>query len=806
MKHKLITRALPIIISSCLLFTGCQSTDTTTETKDTPKNTSSKTEKQDDNVKQVKNDENEKKDNTDKPKENKKPLNQKVVKVNYDEIVNKGMFKNFTDKQLSTLKKNGFVVLQNNNNYTYRFMHSEYEHSEYDNVPTFITTDVVLNMYHIFYGDSMKVLEKTTFYTALGNITNRLLANTVKLYEKSNDKIKPYYEKLLTYYYTSAKLLYQDYKITKENDLTNKKDLYGSEIDTKEQQLNYLEFNKIDKTIPKPVKELAKVELDRIKNFDKVKFEEHSIFGYDIDYSQYKPRGHYNKSQELKNYFRTMINYSLGGFPLTSDEEISKDSYIISMLMTASILNDKSIQQDYDKIYKITSLYSGKSDDLSYLDGKKIIDEVYQDKANGIIAGNAVDILLDKKYHDKALTVIKTLPKPKIVPKIATEENKDIKPCTERQIKFMGQRFNFDSLAIQTLAKPGKRADVRAYDIMHVLGSDIARQVLDDMGNNPAKRWDEYETKVTEMKKLYQEHNKKFVTDDLYHAWIDAISTVLSEKIEGYVPYFMTTKPYEYKVLSSGLGSYAELKHDNVLYSKQVMAEMGGGGDEPLYAYHYLEPNTKLYKNLLELVSKTNNGLKENNINNKSVMDSIVEMEKVLKLFVTVSEKELNNQKVTDSEMIELQNFGGTVDYINSMLKQASCNYEYLESNDAGTCQISDIYTLIGHGYLELGVGKPYSIYALVPINGKSVLAVGSVYSPCDFYSKSTRLTDEEWQKLNGFVQNEYALSYEEKNDKFDIFKYLPYAKEYISDEPNNVDVESIELDWGVKAPKNENE
>jgi len=40
------------------------------------------------------------------------------------------------------------------------------------------------------------------------------------------------------------------------------------------------------------------------------------------------------------------------------------------------------------------------------------------------------------------------------------------------------------------------------------------------------------------------------------------------------------------------LGSWTELKHDTILYAKQVMAEMGGGGPQTP-PHGYVEPNPK---------------------------------------------------------------------------------------------------------------------------------------------------------------------------------------------------------------------
>lgn len=48
------------------------------------------------------------------------------------------------------------------------------------------------------------------------------------------------------------------------------------------------------------------------------------------------------------------------------------------------------------------------------------------------------------------------------------------------------------------------------------------------------------------------------------------------------------------KNLESFLGSYTELKHDTVLYSKQMLAEMGGGMEE-MDDRGYVEPEPEIF-------------------------------------------------------------------------------------------------------------------------------------------------------------------------------------------------------------------
>ena len=97
-------------------------------------------------------------------------------------------------------------------------------------------------------------------------------------------------------------------------------------------------------------------------------------------------------------------------------------------------------------------------------------------------------------------------------------------------------------------------------------------------------------------------------TQNLYWSWLHTLLPLISEKKEGY-PRFMRNEAWTRKELVTYLGSWTELKHDTVLYGKASMAEMGGGGVEPVDDRGYVEPNPLLYSRLAALTSMTREGL-----------------------------------------------------------------------------------------------------------------------------------------------------------------------------------------------------
>src|SRR5207248_127415 len=93
-------------------------------------------------------------------------------------------------------------------------------------------------------------------------------------------------------------------------------------------------------------------------------------------------------------------------------------------------------------------------------------------------------------------------------------------------------------------------------------------------------------------------------------SWLYALQPLLTRFGPGY-PTFMTTTAYHTKSLNTALASWAQLRHDTILYAKQsytmfkpVMAERPV---KPVQGY--VEPLPELYARLLALTRMTSRGL-----------------------------------------------------------------------------------------------------------------------------------------------------------------------------------------------------
>jgi len=668
------------------------------------------------------------------------------------DLKNSTQYEGFSTGQLELLNKNGFVVLRESNQYPALMLHQGYENSEYDLAPLFITSDIVLHMYHTFYSESMKTLELTEYLPDLKILTEQLYNQVNRDYLAANDEVKAELKYVYGYIAVAAKLL------------------------------------DIKTDLPEEITEMVDIELGYIENHDGLN--DSVVFDKPVDYSQYTLRGHYTLHEDLGKFFKTMMWYGQSGFQLTDKEITLYEGVTRACMLTHIMMENEENVFKWDEIYKLTKLYSGYSDDLNVFDMKAFMLEVYSNEHLDYTS------YIDPKYKEAIDNEVINLRQPEIVGKFDDTIGNGMKVGLE--FRLMGQRFTPDAYIMQNLMEPIVRPDPTAYDVMTALGSPLAGEILyENYITNQA--WPGYDAKLVEMKgfiKTYEDWQ-----GNLYNGWLWAIQATLDtdESKEG-LPVFMQNTAWDYKTLTSALGSYAELKHDNVLYSKQPVAERGGGA-EPDQPYHYIEPNVELYSRLLWLANYTKLNLEANEDIKPEVIEPINHMIELLSTFESVSIKELESSEVSDEEFATMQYIGG---YIDSLLYsyRSQLNEQGIQVDQRTTSAIiSDVATVLdptmGDSYLEEATGMPYDIYVVCHTNGTSYLAHGYVFSYYEFTSFKKRLTNEDWEKMIGFEKNEEYNFTQYVGPAYLMTEKMPWTTNYVSEEPNNVKWNYDELIWG---------
>ncbi len=660
------------------------------------------------------------------------------VSQNLSNVINAGNF-NFSDAVKSLLVKNAFVVKPSSYNNEFFPL---YESNRYSYTPSFITTDSMLHNYHLMFDFLLKQLEEQKLAVELKQLNVSMLSESLSQYNSlKGTEWENAAKRNVGFFAVGSKLLDSSVSVPS---------IVKNEV---EQELALIDAHQgISKS---PVMNIGGGQ-DMIINTPQGPL---PLEALKEDYSQYIPRGHYDKTEQLKAYFKSMMWYGRLTFRMKNDDEIK------SALLITIALNQESNRNSWNMIYTPINFFVGKSDDITYYQFKDLAEEIY-----------GGDIILqtmstDKNKFASFVEATKTLDPPQInsMPIFEASFQSD----REKEIKgfrFMGQRFTIDASIFQRLIyrevgdktkscqeyKPeeascltGARCLPKGLDIPAAMGSDEAINIVKAMGET---QYACYPENMSKMDDYLSGLSTEVWTQNLYWGWLYQLRPLLDEKLSGY-PTFMQNSAWARKDLNTFLGSWAELKHDTILYAKQVYAELGGGGFEEKDDRGYVEPNPYVYARLASLLKMTNEGLEIRGLLTPSMKDNLSKMEQLAMSLKTISEKELNNEKLTDEEYELIRSYGGQLEHFWFEINKDEPQYkelgqrDFLDQNPAAI--VADVATDPNGQVLEEGTGKIYEIYVVVPIDGELRIAKGGVYSYYEFtWPMSDRLTDKKWREI----------------------------------------------------------
>ncbi|HEY0322098.1 MAG TPA: DUF3160 domain-containing protein [Pyrinomonadaceae bacterium] len=578
-----------------------------------------------------------------------------------------------------------------------------YEENDYKDIPSFVTTDAVLHLYHIFYDFTLRSVEEQALTPVLKRLTEGMFEESIKTWKELSDpQLKEAALKNVAYFAVALRLLDPQAKI------------------------------------PMASQDMVQTELDLIKAHEGFKLG--AIFPYVVDYSQFVPRGHYTRSETLQRYFGTMMWYGLTPFALRTEAGLAEEPIRQSLLLVRSLYRAK-LADEWAIIYEPTSFYVGASDDITPAEWKAVMDQVFGADANA-------DSFTNPEKFASFVEAAGKLRPARIQTRTQIRPNQPNVPDPSIQLRFMGQRYIPDSEIMQKLSVPLERVFPSGLDVMAVLGSNRAREILDTYANiyNP-KNWGGYQPERLKLIEEFSKIKEKQWTSNLYWNWLYVLKALLEPAPEGY-PSFMRNTAWADKSLHTALGSWAELRHDTILYGKQSGAEQGDGS-EPAPYKGYVEPNVLFWTRLLNLTRQSREGLSARNLLSDALKDKFEQFEELLVTLSHISMKELKNEKLTEDEYETIRHIGGALEYMTlSVMTGNPDTWEMVNETDKDMAVIADVHTG-GAEVLEEGVGHAYQILVVVPVEGRLVLTRGAALSYYEFTQPiADRLTDEKWQAV----------------------------------------------------------
>lgn len=521
------------------------------------------------------------------------------------------------------------------------------------------------------------------------------------------------------------------------------------------------------------------------------------IFGArrDIDFSQFKPRGHYDTAESLRQYFKAMmwlgrIDLRIGGdFPEQDERELG------TAIVLTDLLKRSGQWTNWEQIDAALKRFIGISDSMNppqladFLTAQRVFDPAS--------VGNQGDL---SRLRDKVLAG--SLGEQEIRGDVYYSPFGPAQMTLPRSFSLMGQRFVLDSWALSkvvydsilwdTNGIPEEKDKVQRRLLS---GLDVAFSVLGNnspvsdltfrMTNaNGLKFRDNlpYQHNLAAVRRVIDRQSEESWDVTMYQGWLSCLRALSPPLSDRSFPEAMRTTAWAYKDLNSQLASWTELRHDTVLYAKPSYT----GNFLCIYPAGFVEPRTNLWDRLRQMalqVRATVGGIRFRGsvpfrpYGIPTSWDSIADMQvQFLTLFadrmatlLTISEKELRQEPLNANEIAFLKTvledgkdsyaknrYSGwypALFYVNR-IGQNSLGLGARDGADKVDALVMDVHTdppqpeLGDPGYvLEEATGNVNLLVIAVDNGPDRMIYAGPVFSYYEFASQGiVRKNDTEWQ------------------------------------------------------------
>ncbi len=580
------------------------------------------------------------------------------------------------------LAERGFVVVPAD----LRLFHFAYQGNVYQGWPVFVTTDAAYHAWHLVFDKLLRDLEQQVLLPRLETLVAGLL-------DASHAQAA---------------------------------DLAGTGVaDAADRLEQLLQLAAAELGLPGELGPLALAERALVEAHGGT--ETSPLVGKEIDYSLFTPRGHYTRTADLTRFFVAMS--VLGQLDLCLPGTIScpgLEPARMAVLASRLVAGDPELAALWQEIYEPTAFLVGLADDYTPLE------------VAAAAAEAAPDALADPAAlaDDAAVEAVLA----------ALVESRPVAISPERaSIRLLGTRFVVDSYILDQLLYPnvGTEDEPRllpsALDVAATLGSDFAYAALAETGGTAYEGYDE---QLAALEAAVAARPADAWGGTVYDAWLYALAPSFAARGEAY-PDFMRTEAWTAKALQAGLGSYAELRHDTILYAKQAVAE---GGDEVSGPRrNWVEPDPVVFARLAAAAELTRTGLESRGLLGEEQAGLLARAGELFGFLERVARDELAGTPISPEDNDRLTHVGGELEAVYWNTTDRLASGEITADEDAAI--VADVASG-PRGILELGTGRIDRIYVLVPDDaGTFHVAAGGVYSFYEFVSEpGERLSDESWR------------------------------------------------------------
>lgn len=593
------------------------------------------------------------------------------------------------------LARNNFVLVPTREEQLFYL----YDQNEYSYTPSFITTDLVLQLLHKYLNGILSDVEETRLVPVVATMLREGSAQALVLARRSQNLPARDAAEWAAAYYAVGHGLLLGVPISIEG-------AYGNQV----------------------APEIARATAATAKASWLL---QDSLY----DYTALKPRGLYTRTDTTRRYFRAVRWLNTAPVFLDSDAGLLR-AVALAQALEASPAGTSSFKQ----FTQVLNVLVGEEDNRSVTHLLSILKSQY--------AGQTLDQLSAPATLARLRRQLVAAGTNRIRARGATD--KAVVALARPTLLFTAGRYTFDAEILGRLVNLKRpmpdqappRPFPKGLDVFAVFGNRTAQQVL-LQDYREATRWPAYPDTLGALQRQFAGFSGW--DQNVYTKTMQLLLALQAPASDKAPPLFARTPAWQKRNLSTALGGWTELKHDLLLYTEQPSgAEAGGPGGGPPAPHHlaYVEPNLPFWEAALALLAHQDRSLSRLNANTEHLAGLNQEIRELVTLLRDATRKEISHQPLTQGEMNSLMFMGGKIEQLTIKILKT----DVLPDREKHIGLVADVYAF-NQDVLEEAVGAADALYVVVEINGVPVLARGAAFSYYEFTSPR-RLTDEEWRAM----------------------------------------------------------
>jgi len=462
-------------------------------------------------------------------------------------------------EEFAVFKQNGFVVSDRMNAPSFAdLFYSIYSRD----LPVFISSDALLHAWHRSYDEMLKELEESYLARSLDEI---LAGMAQKIPEAQNQ----YGNGVL-----ASSVLDVDYFLAVARSL-----LASQLVKT------YLNQD------TRVAQTLKAIEGERLQNLE--------IFGRErvMDFSQFKPRGHYENSERLKKYFRAMMWCGRVDLRVAGKAEEASPRELGAAVTLQNLLQQSGKFEQWQQFDRLIQTFVGKTDSMTFAQLSNLLEQ-----AN---IKSPADI--------KDLPTLLKLQADILASQIGLQNIRShyyASPLGPEKIQLpnsftlLGQKFVLDSWVTSKVVfdeiswdkKKVQRRIPTSLDVAFaVLGNNqVVPDLVARMTNTKGRKFRDglnYQHNLAAVRKVVDKQNQVAWEENLYTNWLATLRELSAPTTEPQYPEAMRTRAWAMKTLNTQLASWTQLRHNTILYAKQAYT----GGILCYYPAGFVEPRPEFW-------------------------------------------------------------------------------------------------------------------------------------------------------------------------------------------------------------------